>query len=1442
MSDSENETSSAGARIRPFKTSKDYPLWSKRIVNHLMGAGLLNAIAPGTEYDDDANVDKNASTSLSKSSDTSVTSAEPLVSKTVAKPVRSNSSVNRKAYTYIYARLHDDVLSELSPEVSDPFKPDAKALWDELKSRYGGGAMHELVSTIDIILSTRIEDNETPRDKLTDMRSAFLKLNANNVPLDDKFFALLVLKSLPESYSATVQVLFSQPDLSSDKVITSACNYWDLKTKTKDDESSVALAARRNMNKNANRTYVNPNPPGTFHCTYHPWANSHNTADCRVAKHSSKDKDGQSRSGNAATANIATTDDMMSFATAYIAHKTVDNQSVEFHLDSGASDHLTCNKDLLLDPIAYRSAVTIGDGSKLYSTHRGTMQVNQLIKVDNVLYVPNLSCNLLSVRQLLSGNFQVKFSRDEAIITDAKQESVLGTANFERQNGTYTLRASPSSSQAMLVTSTDYVLNWHNRLGHLNVGEVVRLGKAGLLDKDWDSRCTYANINSDDHVCEPCILGKGARMPSPRSFKRATNSNQLVHIDLWGPARTPTVNGARYLLTCHDDYSRRTQIFFLKKKSDALAAFADYIKLVENHCQTRIKTVRMDNGGEFTSTRFGALLAVNGIEAMPIPADAHAQNGRIERQHLTIFNTVRTLLVSSNLPERFWGEAAAYAVHLRNHLPLSNSLETPMSLWTGKPGRALTTFQPFGSTIYIRDHKQTNKLKPRYVKALLLGWRPLSDSIVKFWHRETNTFGYSRDVVHGLPDGSYPAKAKTINAASPPPTAPIETTSVEEPAAPESMTPADPLVSGDTGAGEYDEQEKEDQDEIDEALTTVDSQMDPPLELPESPPQPIAPKKPKPKDGKGYHYVTVAVDQDKDPHDELTEHVPTSFIDPNGRRIMTRRNKTLLAATTVHQEVNDGSHIVIRRIALLARADTQNPNTYLQARRSSDWPEWEKAIIEELRKMDKYEVWEIVLRTSDMRTLKAKWVFTRKIDGTTGLPSTFKARWVAKGFNQIEGVDFNEIFSSVAHKDSIRVFLTLVNFFDLECDQVDIVAAFLNGELEETIYMEPPEGSNIPAGYVLRLKKSLYGLKQSPRCFNVALDEYLRSEGFRPNQADPCLYMYSKGKDFMMLAVHVDDQLIASNNRAILDAFKRRLNERFECKDQGPVSYFLGFNVIRDRKERLLSISQEHYLEQLLRKFGMEKSHGARVALPSTFKPVPATDAEFDDAKHLDYPQIIGSVMYAATISRPDLSYAAGVLARFIGKWSMTHYQAAKHLLRYIRGTTDLCLTFDAEAGKRVILGYADADWGGCLDTRRSTTGYLFKTFGGLVAWKSRRQPTVALSTAEAEIMASVDAAKQAVWLKKLLSDLNISIDVPVQIHNDNMGAIHLSQHPGSHDRTKHIDMRHLWLREKVVDGTVEMKHVPTNDNVADTLTKPLPVIKTEPFNHSLGLRRVPLQ
>lgn len=256
---------------------------------------------------------------------------------------------------------------------------------------------------------------------------------------------------------------------------------------------------------------------------------------------------------------------------------------------------------------------------------------------------------------------------------------------------------------------------------------------------------------------------------------------------------------------------------------------------------------------------------------------------------------------------------------------------------------------------------------------------------------------------------------------------------------------------------------------------------------------------------------------------------------------------------------------------------------------------------DELKKMEKYDVWDVVDRKPGYGVVGGKWVYSKKIDGDTGKYAAYKARFVAKGYRQIESIDFTEVHASVAHKDSIRIILAIVCYFDLECDQVDIVAAVLNGELEEEIYMDPPEGSNIPSNKLLRLKRSIYGLKQSPRCFNQALDKWLQSQGLVPLDADPCVYIRRRGSEVLMLTVHVDDQLICCNNKDSLAQFKAELHKQFECKDLGPANYFLGFNIIRDRAQHKLFISQEHYLEALLEKNNMSDANPAKNVMPTGY-------------------------------------------------------------------------------------------------------------------------------------------------------------------------------------------------------------------------------------------------
>lgn len=808
--------------------------------------------------------------------------------------------------------------------------------------------------------------------------------------------------------------------------------------------------------------------------------------------------------------------------------------------------------------------------------------------------------------------------------------------------------------------------------------------------------------------------------------------------------------------------------------------------------------MRSDRGGEFTPSAFERFIKEKGIEHVLVPPGAHAQNGRVERAHLTILNGIRTLLVETGLPASLWGEAAKYIAFSRN-CSFGTNKTIPFESWYGKRLQFIR-LHAFGEKVFFRDHTNTNKLQPRYHRGRFMGYASdSSTSSYRVLDMADMKIKVSRDIITlkklDLPQPRMPARGNLPFGEE----NKHQRSYSEDPMAelPDSINTAPEPAEG--------ARQQDNMEHAEEA---------PPVEQPQSP---------------------IELLRRLARHD-LAQHPPPQ-IPPSP----TPSQGTSSDASSIDPLALTDNPETWGTIATALNAmSTDTPNTYREAIQSGEGEQWHQAMMEELEKMEKYKVWKVVDREPGQRALKARWVYTRKIDGTTGKPAAYKARWVAKGFSQKAGIDCNEVFSAVAHKDSIRVFLSLVNHLDMECDQVDIKAAFLNGDLEETIYLEAPEGSDIPANKILLLNKSLYGLRQSPRCFNKALDQWLKSQGLKPTRADPCFYVRCREGELLMLSVHVDDQLIACNSRKALDEFKQALNSKFECSDSGPAGYFLGINIYQDRPQKKLYLSQEHYMESLLDRFDMSNCNPAKTPLPSGFKPIPATDQEHELAQHRPYPKLVGSILYAATVTRPDLAHAAGVLSRFISKWNESHWLAAKHCLRYIRGTSDLSLTFDAHSSKRVALDYVDADWGGDMDTRRSTTGYIFKVYGGTIAWKSKRQPTVALSTTEAEYMASADAAKQAVWLRLLSEDIGLGLgDQALQLVNDNAGAIALSKNPINHEKSKHIDMRHHFIHEKVEDKTVSLAHVPSADNIADLLTKALPTELFTKLCHLLGMKRL---
>ncbi|CAM8949434.1 unnamed protein product [Rhodiola kirilowii] len=479
-----------------------------------------------------------------------------------------------------------------------------------------------------------------------------------------------------------------------------------------------------------------------------------------------------------------------------------------------------------------------------------------------------------------------------------------------------------------------------------------------------------------------------------------------------------------------------------------------------------------------------------------------------------------------------------------------------------------------------------------------------------------------------------------------------------------------------------------------------------------------------------------------------------------------------------------------------------------------------KSEIESLLKNDTYDLVEL---PKGRKVLKNKWIFRLKRDENQQL-TKFKARLVVKGFDQKAGVDFNEIFSPVVKMTSIRVILGMAASMDLEVEQLDVKTAFLHGDLDEELYMEQPEGFEIEGKehMVCRLRKSLYGLKQAPRQWYNKFDSFMVSHGYKRTDADSCVYIqqFHKGS-FIILLLYVDDMLIVGKDIQLIYKLKGDLSKAFDMKDLGKAKQILGMEITRERKKNKLWLSQERYIERVLERFNMKGAKAVSSPLGNHFKlsksSCPTTKEEIDKMSAIPYSSAVGSLMYAMVCTRPDIAHSVGAVSRYLSNPSREHWEAVKWILRYLRGTSKLCLSFSGS--EHVLEGFTDADLAGDLDHRKSISGYVFTFAGGDVSWQSKLQKCVALSTTESEYIAANEAGKEMIWLQRFVEELGLKQESYV-LHCDSQSAIHLSKNSVYHPRTKHIELRYHWIRDAISKNLFQLKKIHTDKNISDMLTK----------------------
>jgi hypothetical protein len=483
---------------------------------------------------------------------------------------------------------------------------------------------------------------------------------------------------------------------------------------------------------------------------------------------------------------------------------------------------------------------------------------------------------------------------------------------------------------------------------------------------------------------------------------------------------------------------------------------------------------------------------------------------------------------------------------------------------------------------------------------------------------------------------------------------------------------------------------------------------------------------------------------------------------------------------------------------------------------------------DELASIHKNGTWELVNLPPDRKPVKCKWVYKLKQD-SNGNVVRYKARLVAKGFSQTEGIDYQETFAPVVKYTTIRTMLALAAEKDWELHQMDVNSAFLYGDLDEEIYMDQPEGFK-DGDQVCHLRKSLYGLKQASRVWYGKLDSFLRSLGFERSFADYSLYI--DDQQSLLIAVYVDDLVISAPDISRLEELKQQLKEKFDMKDLGELEFFLGIAVMRDRRQRSIALSQERYLEKVLAVTGMENCKAVSTPVVAGEHLTPSTDEK--GVNEHEYRVAIGSIMHAMLCTRPDLAYAISAVSRYSNRPGHKHWIAVKRILRYIQMTKYYKLSYGGQEATG-LEGYSDADWGGELNTRRSTSGTVFLLNGGAISWASKSQRTVATSTTEAEYMALTQTTKEAIWIQRLLSEIGHAT-AAIKVQVDSQGCMALTKNPEHHQRTKHIDIQYHFNREAVQDGKVTLEYCPTGSMVADAMTKGLSKGKHETFTRAMGL------
>ena len=498
----------------------------------------------------------------------------------------------------------------------------------------------------------------------------------------------------------------------------------------------------------------------------------------------------------------------------------------------------------------------------------------------------------------------------------------------------------------------------------------------------------------------------------------------------------------------------------------------------------------------------------------------------------------------------------------------------------------------------------------------------------------------------------------------------------------------------------------------------------------------------------------------------------------------------------------------------------EDPKTFKEAMSSRDVSFWKEAIDDEMDSILQNNTWELTDLPPGCKPLGCRWIFKRKmkVDGSI---DKFKARLVIQGFRQKEGIDYFDTYAPVARISTIRLLVAMASIHKLLIHQMDVKTAFLNGDLDEEIYMKQPEGYSLPGNEhkVCKLIKSLYGLKQAPKQWHQKFDDIVLSNGFLLNQADKCVYSkFDKFGKGIIICLYVDDMLLFGTSQDQIDETKKFLSSKFSMKDLGEAEVILGIRIIKEAPNRI-SITQSHYIEKVLKRFNYGNCTPVSTPMDPNVKLLPNRGKT---VSQLEYSKVIGCLMYAMISTRPDIAFAVGRLSRFTHSPSIHHWQAVRRLLKYLKGTINYGLCYSDFPS--ILEGYSDASWIANPEDHSSTSGWIYLLGGGAISWASKKQTCITSSTMESEFVALAAAGKEAEWLRDLVYEIPLwpKPISPISIRCDSAATLAKVYSQVYNGKSRHLGVRHSMVRELITHGVISVEFVGTQQNLADHLTKGL--------------------